>query len=108
MSVYMTVSLTVERYMSVCQPLLRHRQSWLSTPALVIPPLLLSLLLTSPNYILFTYHSHSNTNNTFLLENNETLSNQFLVDDYIEEVEMEKLLLSPSSSLITHFVDFHV
>ena len=104
MSVYMTVSLTVERYMSVCQPLLRHRQSWLSTPALVIPAILLSFAITSPNYILFTYHSHNHhshhiDNNTLILEEiNGTFTNQFVVDDYIEEVEMQILLLSLSSS----------
>ena len=92
MSVYMTVSLTVERYMSVCRPLPRHRQSWLSPPALVLPPLILSALITSPNYILFSYQT--NTNTTLLRENNQTLSNQFVVDDYIDEVEMQIWLLS--------------
>ena len=107
MSVYMTVSLTVERYMSVCQPLLRHRQSWLSTPALVIPAILLSFAITSPNYILFTYHSHDidNNNNTLILEEiNGTFTNQFVVDDYIEEVEMQILLVYLSSS--HHFCSF--
>ena len=113
MSVYMTVSLTVERYMSVCQPLLRHRQSWLSTPALVIPAILLSFAITSPNYILFTYHSHSHhhhshhiDNNTLILEEiNGTFTNQFVVDDYIEEVEMQILLLQFLSSS-HHFCSF--
>ena len=106
MSVYMTVSLTVERYMSVCQPLLRHRQSWLSTPALVLPAIILSFAITSPNYILFTYHSHSthsniNKNNTLILEEtNETFSTQFVVDDYLEEVEIQILQISLSSSLL--------
>ena len=83
MSVYMTVSLTVERYMSVCKPLLRHRQSWLSTPALVLPPIILSFAITSPNYITIT------KTNTLIEENNETLS-----DDYIdiEEVAMKIML----------------
>ena len=72
LSVYMTVSLTVERYMSVCQPLLRHRQSWLSTPALVFPAIILSFAITSPNYIYIT-------KTTLEEENNETLS-----DDYID------------------------
>ena len=77
LSVYMTVSLTVERYMSVCQPLLRHRQSWLSTPALVLPAIILSFAITSPNYI---YISKTTTTTTTLEEeNNETLS-----DDYID------------------------
>ena len=106
MSVYMTVSLTVERYMSVCRPLTRHRQSWLSTPALVLPPLILSALVTSPNYILFSYQT--NTNTTLLLENNQTLSNQFVVDDYIDEVEMQLWLLSPSSTHHGNFLAFHL
>ena len=96
MSVYMTVSLTVERYMSVCQPLLRHRQSWLSTPALVLPAIVLSFAVTSPNYILLNYRSqiiNNSNNNTLTLETNETFSNQFVVDQYIEEVE---------TPLITH------
>ena len=50
MSVSVTVSLTVERYLSVVRPLwrVRHRAG----PAcLALPGLVLAVLLTSPNYL---------------------------------------------------------
>jgi len=55
MSVYMTISLTVERYMSVVHPLytLRHR-SKLSTLYLSLPGVIFSILFTCPNYFLLS------------------------------------------------------
>ena len=66
MSVYMTISLTVERYLSVVHPLLsfRHR-SIRSCLYLAAPGMIFSLLFTLPNYFtLYTkpvtvdYHFH--------------------------------------------------
>ncbi|XP_023320604.1 FMRFamide receptor-like [Eurytemora carolleeae] len=57
MSVYLTISLTLERYISVVHPLLRHRTNgtWKSCFYLSSPPLLFSILFTLPNYfILYT------------------------------------------------------
>jgi hypothetical protein len=55
MSVYMTISLTVERYISVVHPLLsiRHRstRSWLFLAA---PGMVFSLLFTLPNYFILS------------------------------------------------------
>ena len=65
MSVYMTISLTVERYMSMVHPLLslRHRftRSWLYLAA---PGMVFSLLFTLPNYFALhtepiTFDSHT-------------------------------------------------
>ena len=55
MSVYMTISLTVERYLSVVRPLLalRHR-STSSYLFLAAPGMLFSLLFTLPNYFILT------------------------------------------------------
>ena len=55
MSVYMTISLTVERYLSVVHPLLalRHR-STRSCLFLAAPGMLFSLLFTLPNYFILT------------------------------------------------------
>ena len=85
MSVYITISLTLERYMSVCQPLttLRHRQDWLSTPALVIPAISLAILVTSPNYVLYSYHQPQEIQE----ELNDTLIDQSEdIDDFLKEV----------------------
>ena len=84
MSVYMTISLTVERYMSVCQPLttIRHRQGWLSTPVLVTPALLLALAITSPNYVLYSYHNIQHGHHDL----NETSDQAEDVNKIIEEV----------------------
>ena len=55
MSVYMTISLTVERYLSVVHPLLalRYRSSY-SFLLLAAPGMLFSLLFTLPNYFILT------------------------------------------------------
>ena len=66
MSVYMTISLTVERYMSVVHPLLSFRRhSIRSCLYLAAPGMIFSLLFTLPNYFtLYTkpvtvdYHFH--------------------------------------------------
>ena len=66
MSVYMTISLTVERYMSVVHPLLSFRRhSICSCLYLAAPGMIFSLLFTLPNYFtLYTkpvtvdYHFH--------------------------------------------------
>ena len=83
MSVYITISLTLERYMSVCQPLttLRHRQDWLSTPALVIPAISLAILVTSPNYVLYSYHQPHDIQeelNDTLIDQSEDIDIDFL------------------------------
>ena len=66
MSVYMTISLTVERYISVVHPLLSFcRRSIRSCLYLAAPGMIFSLLFTLPNYFtLYTkpvtvdYHFH--------------------------------------------------
>ena len=51
MSIYMTISLTVERYMSVVHPLLSLRfRSSLSWLYLATPGMVFSLFFTLPNY----------------------------------------------------------
>ena len=55
MSVYMTISLTLERYLSVVHPLLALRQrSASSFFFLAAPSLIFSLLFTLPNYFILT------------------------------------------------------
>lgn len=111
MSVYITISLTVERYMSVCQPLttLRHRQDWLSTPALVIPAISLAILITSPNYVLYSYHQPQDMQD----EHNDTLLDQSEdIDDFLKEVGEQLQIatlaepLAPQS--VTHSVTHRV
>ena len=66
MSVYMTISLTVERYISVVHPLLSFRHRFIrSSLYLAAPGMIFSLLFTLPNYFtLYTepvtvdYHYH--------------------------------------------------
>ena len=55
MSVYMTISLTVERYLSVVHPLLalRYRSSY-SFLFLAAPGMLFSIAFTLPNYFILT------------------------------------------------------
>ena len=55
MSVYMTISLTVERYLSVVHPLLalRYRSSY-SFLFLAAPGMVFSRLFTLPNYFILT------------------------------------------------------
>ena len=63
MSVYMTISLTVERYMSMVHPLLslRHRFTR-SCLYLAVPGMVFSFIFTLPNYFaLYTKHSNTNT-----------------------------------------------
>jgi len=50
-SVYMTVSLTLERFFSVVHPLYQLRKRWLkSSVALSLPGIIFSILFTLPNY----------------------------------------------------------
>ena len=63
MSVYMTISLTVERYMSMVHPLvsLRHRFTR-SCLYLAAPGMIFSFIFTLPNYFaLYTKHSTTTT-----------------------------------------------
>ena len=63
MSVYMTISLTVERYMSMVLPLvsLRHRFTR-SCLYLAAPGMVFSFIFTLPNYFaLYTKHYNTNT-----------------------------------------------
>ena len=50
MSVYMTISLTVERYMSVVYPLINVRHH--SCLYLAVPGMVFSILFTLPNYFM--------------------------------------------------------
>ena len=64
MSVYMTISLTVERYMSMVHPLisLRHRFTH-SCLYLAAPGMVFSFIFTLPNYFaLYIKHSATTTN----------------------------------------------
>ena len=50
-SVYMTISLTLERYFSVVHPLYQLSHGWLRSPALLsLPGIIFAVLFTLPNY----------------------------------------------------------
>ena len=50
-SVYLTISLTMERYFSVVCPFKQIRNSWMKSPlCLSLPGLLFSLVFTLPHY----------------------------------------------------------
>ena len=67
MSVYMTISLTVERYISVVHPLLsRRHQSIRSCLYLAAPGMIFSLLFTLPNY--FALHTEPIMDNRNFLD----------------------------------------
>ena len=102
MSVYMTISMTVERYLSVVHPLytLRNRstsetklilqpsklyRSKLNTLTLVLPGVVFSLLFTSPNY--FTV-STSTVSPTPVHLDNHTEIDDIDIDGHIEKVKM--------------------
>jgi len=52
-SVYLTISLTVERYFSVVKPFYQMRNKWLrSSVCLAIPGIVFSFLFTLPNYFM--------------------------------------------------------
>jgi len=52
-SVYLTISLTVERYFSVVKPFYQMRNRWLrSSMCLAFPGIIFSLLFTLPNYFM--------------------------------------------------------
>merc|ERR1711970_1685197 len=52
-SVYLTISLTVERYFSVVKPFFQMRNKWLrSSLSLAMPGIIFSFLFTLPNYFM--------------------------------------------------------
>merc|ERR1712025_3026 len=52
-SVYLTISLTVERYFSVVKPFYQMRNRWLqSSLCLAIPGIIFSFFFTLPNYFM--------------------------------------------------------
>ena len=109
MSVYMTISMTVERYLSIVHPLytLRNRsgfwntykiltilflpinyyslhRSKLSVLTLALPGVIFSLIFTSPNYFML-----STTSSSFINDNDTDLEN-IDIDDHIKKVSQYK------------------
>ena len=85
MSVYMTISLTVERYLSVFHPQLALRyHSTYSCLFLAAPGILFSLLFTLPNYFILStelvHTSHEDIDLLQLIENDSLVGSSLQHD----------------------------
>ena len=99
-SVYLTISLTVERYFSVVKPFFQMRNTFTkSSLCLAIPGLIFSILFTLPNYFMLETH-HDQDPVLELLDSEEPFLQNIDLSGMDENNTMTMANVSTSQGLI--------